>query len=161
MTDYIKTLYQHVPVLDTGARGSTVTFAQKELGDVSLSWENEAYLVLDEFGADNYDVVIPSESILAEPPVAVVDKNAEAHGTTELAHEYLAYLYSAEGQTIAAANHYRPSKPDIVADKALLDAFPKIDLTSIDDPLFGGWKTAQPKHFGDGGIFDQIYAPQG
>ncbi|MEO6012081.1 MAG: sulfate ABC transporter substrate-binding protein [Devosia sp.] len=159
--DFIKQLYSHVPVLDTGARGSTVTFAQKELGDVLLAWENEAYLVLSEFGADNFDIVYPPSSILAEPPVAIVDKNVEAHGTADLAKEYLAYLYSAEGQTIAAKNHYRPSKPDLVTDKALLDSFPKIDLISIDDPLFGGWKTAQPKHFGDGGIFDQIYTPQG
>jgi len=159
--DFIKSLYSHVPVLDTGARGSTVTFAQKELGDVLLAWENEAYLVLDEFGADNFDIVYPPSSILAEPPVAIVDKNVEEHGTADLAKEYLSYLYSPEGQTIAAANHYRPSKPDLVSDKALLDSFPKIDLISIDDPLFGGWKTAQPKHFGDGGIFDQIYTPQG
>ncbi|MEQ1771217.1 MAG: sulfate ABC transporter substrate-binding protein [Devosia sp.] len=159
--DFIKSLYSHVPVLDTGARGSTVTFAQKELGDVLLAWENEAYLVLAEFGADNFDIVYPPSSILAEPPVAIVDKNVEAHGTADLAKAYLEYLYSPEGQTIAAANHYRPAKPDLVSDKALLDAFPKIDLISIDDPLFGGWKTAQPKHFGDGGIFDQIYTPQG
>jgi len=159
--DFIGQLYGHVPVLDTGARGSTVTFAQKELGDVLLAWENEAYLVLDEFGADNFDIVYPPSSILAEPPVAIVDKNAEAHGTTALATEYLSYLYSAEGQTIAAAHHYRPSKPELVTDKALLDAFPAIQLISIDDPLFGGWKTAQPKHFGEGGIFDKIYSPQG
>jgi sulfate/thiosulfate transport system substrate-binding protein len=159
--EFIKNLYAHVPVLDTGARGSTVTFAQKELGDVLLAWENEAFLVLDEFGADNFDVVYPPSSILAEPPVAIVDKNAEAHGTVDLAKAYIEYLYSAEGQTLAAANHYRPSQPDLVTDKALVDAFPKIDLISIDDPLFGGWKTAQPKHFGDGGIFDQIYTPQG
>ena len=157
--EFIKALYQHVPVLDTGARGSTVTFAQKELGDVLIAWENEAFLVQDEFGADNFDIVIPPSSILAEPPVAVVAKNAEAHGTTEVAKAYLEYLYSEEGQTIAAKNHYRPSKPELVADKALVDAFPKINLISIDDPLFGGWKTAQPKHFGDGGIFDQIYVP--
>jgi sulfate/thiosulfate-binding protein len=158
--EFIKTLYSHVPVLDTGARGSTVTFAQKELGDVLLAWENEAFLVLDEFGADNFDVVYPPSSILAEPPVAIVDKNVEAHGTADLAKAYIEYLYSAEGQAIAAANHYRPSKPDLVADPALVAAFPKIDLISIDDPLFGGWKTAQPKHFGDGGIFDQVYTPQ-
>jgi sulfate transport system substrate-binding protein len=158
--EFIKALYGHVPVLDTGARGSTVTFAQKELGDVLLAWENEAYLVLDEFGADNFDVVYPPSSILAEPPVAIVDKNVEAHGTADLAKAYIDYLYSAEGQTIAAANHYRPSKPELVTDAALVAAFPKIDLISIDDPLFGGWKTAQPKHFGDGGIFDQIYTPQ-
>lgn len=158
--EFIKALYGHVPVLDTGARGSTVTFAQKELGDVLLAWENEAYLVLDEFGADNFDVVYPPSSILAEPPVAIVDKNVEAHGTADLAKAYIEYLYSAEGQTIAATNHYRPSKPELVTDAALVAAFPKIDLISIDDPLFGGWKTAQPKHFGDGGIFDQIYTPQ-
>lgn len=158
--DFVKTLYAHVPVLDTGARGSTVTFAQKELGDVLLAWENEAYLVLDEFGADNFDIVTPPSSILAEPPVAIVDKNAEAHGTTELAKAYLDYLYSAEGQTIAARNHYRPSQPDLVTDQALVTAFPKIDLVTIDDPIFGGWKEAQPKHFGDGGIFDKLYTPQ-
>jgi sulfate transport system substrate-binding protein len=117
--------------------------------------------VLDEFGADNFDVVYPPSSILAEPPVTVVDKNAEAHGTTELAKAYLEYLYSPEGQTLAARHHYRPFDPSIVTDQALVEAFPKIDLISIDDPLFGGWKTAQPKHFGDGGIFDQIYSPQG
>ena len=159
--EYVKNLYAHVPVLDTGARGSTVTFAQKELGDVLLAWENEAFLVLDEFGADNFDVVYPPSSILAEPPVTVVDKNAEAHGTTELAKAYLEYLYSPEGQTIAAKNHYRPSDPAAVTDPTLVEAFPKIELISIDDPLFGGWATAQPKHFGDGGIFDQIYTPQG
>jgi sulfate/thiosulfate transport system substrate-binding protein len=159
--DFITQLYSHVPVLDTGARGSTVTFAQKELGDVLLAWENEAFLVLEEFGSDYFDVVYPSLSVLAEPPVTIVDKNAEAHGTADLAKAYLDYLYSPEGQTLAAKHHYRPSNPDAVTDKALLDAFPKIDLISIDDPLFGGWATAQPKHFGDGGIFDQVYSPQG
>jgi sulfate transport system substrate-binding protein len=158
--DFIRALYQHVPVLGTGARDSTVTFAQKELGDVLLAWENEAYLVLDEFGADNYDIVYPPSSILAEPPVAVVTGNAEAHGVADVARAYLEWLYSPEGQTIAARHHYRPSKPETVTDQALLANFPKLDLISIDDPLFGGWATAQPKHFGDGGIFDQIYAPQ-
>jgi len=157
--DFIKQVYQHVPVLGTGARDSTVTFAQKGLGDVYLAWENEAYLVLQEFGADNFDIVYPKSSIKAEPPVAVVSKNAEAHGTTDLAKAYLDYLYSPEAQTLEAKNHYRPSNPDSVTDKALLDAFPKIDLVSIDDPEFGGWATVQPKHFGDGGIFDQIYTP--
>jgi sulfate transport system substrate-binding protein len=157
--DFIKQLYSHVPVLDTGARGSTVTFAQKELGDVLLAWENEAFLVLEEFGADYFDIVYPPSSILAEPPVTVVDKNAEAHGTTDVAKAYLDYLYSAEGQTLAAKHHYRPFDPSIVTDQSLVEAFPKIDLISIDDPLFGGWKTVQPKHFGDGGIFDQIYTP--
>ncbi|MBK8084582.1 MAG: sulfate ABC transporter substrate-binding protein [Devosia sp.] len=157
--DFIKALYGNVPVLDTGARGSTVTFAQKELGDVLLAWENEAFLVLDEFGAGDFDIVYPSSSILAEPPVAIVDKNVEARGTAAVAKAYLDYLYSPEGQTLAAANHYRPSDPAGVTDPALIAAFPAIDLISIDDPLFGGWKTAQPKHFGDGGIFDQIYTP--
>jgi sulfate transport system substrate-binding protein len=157
--DYIKALYGHVPVLDTGARGSTVTFAQKELGDVLLAWENEAYLVLQEFGADNFDIVSPPQSILAEPPVAVVAANAQAHGTADVAKAYLEYLYSEEGQTIAAKNHYRPSKPELVADKSLIDAFPKLDLVTIDDPIFGGWAKAQPTHFGEGGIFDQIYVP--
>jgi sulfate/thiosulfate-binding protein len=155
--DYVKQLYLHVPVLGTGARDSTVTFAQKGLGDVLLAWENEAYLVLDEFGADNFDIVYPPSSILAEPPVAVVEKNAEAHGTTEVAKAYLEYLYSPEGQTIEAKHHYRPSKPETVTDQALLQSFPKLDLISIDDPLFGGWAKAQPTHFGDGGTFDQIY----
>ena len=158
--DYIGRLYRNVPVLDTGARGATVTFAQKELGDVLLAWENEAWLVLDEFGAENFDIVTPPTSVLAEPPVTVVDKNAEAKGTVEVATAYLQYLYSAEGQTIAARNHYRPSRPELVEDKALLQGFPEIKLVSIDDPLFGGWAAVQPRHFGDGGIFDQIYTPQ-
>jgi sulfate/thiosulfate-binding protein len=158
-TAFMKTLYQHVPVLDSGARGSTVTFAQKELGDVLIAWENEAYLALDEFGADNFDIVVPPQSMLAEPPVAVVDTNADAHRTRAVSEEYLKYLYSAEGQTIAAKNHYRPSEPDLVTDKSLIDAFPKLKLVSIDDPIFGGWAKVQPYHFGDGGIFDQIYKP--
>jgi sulfate transport system substrate-binding protein len=157
--DFVKQVYAHVPVLGTGARDSTVTFAQKGLGDVYLSWENEAYLVLDEFGADNFDIVYPPTSILAEPPVAVVTKNAEAHGTTDLAKAYLDYLYSPEGQTIAAKHHYRPSKPETVTDQSLLASFPKLDLVTIDDPEFGGWAKAQPTHFGDGGTFDQIYTP--
>jgi len=156
---YVRALYSHAPVLDTGARGATVTFAQKELGDVLIAWENEAHLVLDEFGADSFEIVAPSLSILAEPPVAVVEANAARRGNTELARAYLEYLYSPEGQTLAARHHYRPSRPDLVEDKSLLEGFPEIELISIDDPLFGGWKTVQPKHFGDGGIFDQIYVP--
>jgi len=159
IAEYVKALYQHTPVLDTGARGSTVTFAQKELGDVLLAWENEAHLVLDEFGADSFKIVFPTLSILAEPPVAVVQANAADHGNAELAKAYLEYLYTAEGQTLAAKHHYRPSRPDLVEDKTLLEGFPAIELISIDDPLFGGWATVQPKHFGDGGIFDQIYVP--
>jgi sulfate transport system substrate-binding protein len=156
--EYISTLFTHVPVLDTGARGSTVTFAEKGLGDVLLAWENEAYLALDEFGDGNFDVVYPPTSILAEPPVAVVDANVDAKGTRKVAEAYLNYLYSAEGQTIAAKHHYRPSKPDLVPP-AELDKIPEIKLITIDDPLFGGWAKAQPYHFGDGGIFDQIYKP--
>ncbi|MCX8572672.1 sulfate ABC transporter substrate-binding protein [Aminobacter sp. MET-1] len=155
---YIGNLYAHVPVLDTGARGSTVTFAQRGLGDVLLAWENEAYLALDEFGADQFDIVIPPSSILAEPPVAVVDANVDAKGSRKVAEAYLSYLYSAEGQTIAAKHHYRPSKPDLVP-AADLQKLPELKLVSIDDPIFGGWAKAQPYHFGDGGIFDQIYKP--
>jgi len=158
-TDYIKALYQHVPVLDSGARGSTVTFTQKQIGDVELAWENDAILAQQQIGADQLDIVYPSISVLAEPPVALVDKNVDAHGTRAVATEYLNYLYSADGQTIAAQNHYRPINPDLVTDKTLLNAFPKIALVSIDDPIFGGWAKAQPYHFGDGGIFDQIYKP--
>jgi sulfate/thiosulfate-binding protein len=157
--DYITQLYKHVPVLDSGARGSTVTFTQKQIGDVELAWENDADLAVQQFGADQLDIVYPPQSILAEPPVALVDKNVDAHGTREVATEYLNYLYSPEGQTIAAQNHYRPINPDAVTDKTLLDAFPKVDLVTIDDPIFGGWAKAQPYHFGDGGIFDQIYKP--
>ncbi len=155
---FIANLYAHVPVLDTGARGSTVTFAERELGDVLLAWENEAYLALDEFGADKFDIVIPPTSILAEPPVAIVDANVDAKGTRKVAEAYLNYLYSAEGQTIIAKNHYRPAKRDLVPAEDLA-ALPDIKLVTIDDPLFGGWKKAQPYHFGDGGIFDQVYKP--
>ncbi|RWL21747.1 MULTISPECIES: sulfate ABC transporter substrate-binding protein [Mesorhizobium] len=156
--EFVGNLYAHVPVLDTGARGATVTFAQKGLGDVLLAWENEAYLALDEFGADNFDIVYPPTSILAEPPVAVVDANVDAKGTRKVAEAYLSYLYSKEGQTLIAKNHYRPSKPDLVPAEDLAK-LPEIKLITIDDPLFGGWKKAQPYHFGDGGIFDQIYKP--
>ncbi|SFT83442.1 sulfate ABC transporter substrate-binding protein [Mesorhizobium sp. YR577] len=157
--DYIATLFsKHVPILDTGARGSTVTFAERDQGDVLLAWENEAYLALDEFGADKFDIVFPPSSILAEPPVAVVDGNVDAKGTRKVAQAYLEYLYSEEGQRIAAKHHYRPSKPDLVpADE--LQKLPELKLVTIDDPIFGGWKKAQPEHFGDGGIFDQLYKP--
>ena len=155
---YVGSLYKHVPVLDTGARGSTTTFAQREIGDVLLAWENEAYLALDEFGADKFDVVIPPQSILAEPPVAVVDGNVDAKGTRKVAEAYLNFLYTAEGQKLALKHHYRPSLPDLV-DPAELAKLPKLKLVSIDDPLFGGWAKAQPYHFDDGGVFDQIYKP--
>ncbi|MER8523856.1 sulfate ABC transporter substrate-binding protein [Mesorhizobium sp. M1076] len=156
--EFVGNLYSHVPVLDTGARGSTVTFAQKGLGDVLIAWENEAYLALDEFGADQFEIVIPPTSILAEPPVAVVDANVDAKGTRKVAEAYLGYLYSKEGQTIIAKNHYRPAKPDLVPAEDLAK-LPEIKRISIDDPIFGGWMKAQPYHFGDGGIFDQIYKP--
>ncbi|BBD38829.1 sulfate transporter subunit [Aminobacter sp. Y103A] len=156
--EFVGNLYAHVPILDTGARGSTVTFAEREQGDVLLAWENEAYLALDEFGAEKFDIVFPPQSILAEPPVAVVDANVDAKGTRKVAEAYLNYLYSAEGQTIAAKHHYRPSKPELVP-AGDLQKLPDLKLVSIDDPIFGGWKKAQPYHFGDGGIFDQIYKP--
>lgn len=156
--EYIANLFAHVPILDTGARGSTVTFAEREQGDVLLAWENEAYLALDEFGAEKFDIVFPPQSILAEPPVAVVDANVDAKGSRKVAEAYLSYLYSAEGQTIAAKHHYRPSKPELVP-AADLQQQHKLKLVSIDDPIFGGWAKAQPYHFGDGGIFDQIYKP--
>ncbi|MBC2884179.1 sulfate ABC transporter substrate-binding protein [Ochrobactrum sp. CM-21-5] len=156
--DYIAELFRHVPVLDTGARGATTTFVQRQLGDVLLAWENEAYLSVAEFGEDAFDIVVPPQSILAEPPVTVVDGNAEANGTTKLAQAYLEYLYSPEGQAIAARHFYRPSKPDVIpADKQR--KFPELTLVTIDDPIFGGWARAQPYHFGDGGTFDQIYKP--
>jgi sulfate/thiosulfate-binding protein len=157
--EFVGNLYAHVPVLDSGARGSTVTFAEREQGDVLLAWENEAYLALDEFGADNFDIVYPPSSILAEPPVAIVDANVDAKGTRKAAEAYLAYLYSPEAQTIIAKNHYRPYKADLVASKDDLAWQKEIKLVTIDDPIFGGWAKAQPYHFGDGGIFDQIYKP--
>lgn len=153
---YIAALLKNVPVLDTGARGSTVTFAQRGLGDVLLAWENEAFLAGEEFGADKFDIVVPSLSINAEPPVALVDGNVDAKGTRRQAQDYLEYLYSPEGQTLAAKFYYRPFKPEL-ANPADVARFPKLELVSIDDPLFGGWKKAQPEHFGDGGTFDQLY----
>jgi sulfate transport system substrate-binding protein len=151
---FVTRLYKNVPVLDSGARGSTTTFAQRGLGDVLLSWENEAHLALKEFGADKFEIVYPSESILAEPPVAVVDKIATKHGTTEVAKAYLNYLYTDEGQEIAARNFYRPRNEKVAAKYAT--SFPKLTLFTIDQ-VFGGWQKAQAKHFADGGVFDQIY----
>ena len=155
---YIGELYKRAPVLDTGARGSLTTFAQREIGDVLLAWENEAYLAGAEFGADAFDIVVPPISILAEPPVAVVDANVDAKGTRKQAEAYLEYLYSDEGQNIAAKHFYRPSNRDVVKPD-LLKQLPDIKLVTVDDPLFGGWAKAQPEHFGDGGVFDQIYKP--
>lgn len=156
--EYIAELFKRAPVLDTGARGSLTTFAQRQIGDVLLAWENEAALAGAEFGADSFDIVVPPSSILAEPPVAVVDANVDAKGTRKVAEAYLTYLYSDEGQQIAAKHYYRPSNPDVVPAETL-QKLPKLDLVSIDDPIFGGWAKAQPYHFGDGGIFDQIYKP--
>ncbi|MEF2966311.1 sulfate ABC transporter substrate-binding protein [Paenibacillus sp. M1] len=154
--EFVKELFQHVPVLDSGARGATTTFVERGLGDVLLAWENEAWLSVKELGPDKFDIVYPSESILAEPPVAVVDKNVDKRGTREVAEAYLQYLYSEEGQTIAAENYYRPTL-DSVKEK-FADQFPDIKLYTIDE-VFGGWAEAQPKHFNDGGIFNQIYTP--
>jgi len=156
--EYIANLYRNVPVLDTGARGSTTTFAQREIGDVLITWENEAYLVLQEFGADKFKVVTPASSILAEPPVALVDGNVDAKGTRKVAEAYLQFLYGPEGQKLAAKNHYRPVSPDL-ADPADLKQFKDIKLVTINDPIFGGWKKAQETHFADGGLFDQLYKP--
>ncbi|HEY1709829.1 MAG TPA: sulfate ABC transporter substrate-binding protein [Rhizomicrobium sp.] len=153
---FVQKLYSHVPVLDTGARGSTTTFTERGIGDVLLSWENEAYLALDELGRDKYQIVYPTVSILAEPPVAVVEKNAERHGTTKVAEAYLQFLYSKDGQEIAAKNYYRPRDPAVAA--AYAGKFPKLSMMTIED--FGGWDKAQKTHFADGGVFDQIYKPQ-
>ncbi|WP_108395832.1 sulfate ABC transporter substrate-binding protein [Devosia submarina] len=153
--EYITALYKHVPVLDTGARGSTTTFVQRGIGDVLLAWENEAYLALEELGPDAFDIVTPSVSILAEPSVALVVGNAEKKGNTDAARAYLEYLYSDEGQAIAAANYYRPFKPEAAAAEDIA-RFGEVNLVTIAD--FGGWREAQPKFFGDGGIFDQIYS---
>lgn len=156
--EYVKELFKHVPILDTGARGSTITFVNNGQGDVLLAWENEAFLALKEDGgADKFEIVVPSLSILAEPPVALVDKNAEKKGNTQIAEAYLQHLYSPAGQEIAAKNFYRPRDPAVAAKYA--QQFPKLDLLTIDKD-FGGWKTAQPKFFNDGGIFDQIYQAQ-
>ena len=155
--DYVKDLYKHVPVLDTGARGSTITFVNNNIGDVLLAWENEAFLAKKEQGGENFEIVVPSLSILAEPPVAVVDKTVDKKGTRKVAEEYLKYLYSEEGQRIAAQNFYRPRNAKVAAEFA--NQFPKLDLVTIDKD-FGGWKVAQPKFFNDGGIFDKIYQAQ-
>jgi len=154
--EFVAELYRHVPVLDSGARGATTTFAQREIGDVLLAWENEAFLALKEFGADKFELVAPPISILAEPPVAVVDKVADRHGTRKVAEAYLKYLYSAEGQEIAAKNFLRP-RLEAVAKK-YAGRFPRIKLFTIEE-AFGGWTRAQAAHFADGGVFDQIYAP--
>jgi sulfate/thiosulfate transport system substrate-binding protein len=152
--DFIKALYRNTPVLDTGARGSTTTFVQRGIGDVLVAWENEAFLTLEEFGADKFEIVAPSLSILAEPPVAVVDKVVDKKGTRTVAEAYLQFLYSDAGQDLIGKHHYRPVGAKAVAKYAA--KYPKIQLVTIAD--FGGWAKAQPTHFGEGGVFDQIYA---
>jgi sulfate/thiosulfate-binding protein len=154
---YITDLYKNVPVLDTGARGSTTTFAQRGLGDVLISWESDAFLALDEFGADKFEIIVPSISINAETPVALVDENAKAKGNEKVAQAYLEFLYTPAAQKIAAHEHYRPSDPSS-ADPADLAKFPKLELVNIDE-AFGGWAKAQETHFADGGIFDLLYKP--
>ncbi len=155
--DFMARLFHNVPVLDTGARGSTTTFVNRGIGDVLIAWENEAYLALSEPSGKDFELVIPSISILAEPPVAVVDKNVDRHGTREAAEAYLQFLYSARGQQLAVRNFFRPSRPDLVpaADLAI---FKPVSTVNIDN-AFGGWKKAQAAHFADSALFDQIYRP--
>lgn len=153
--EFVGQLLKHVPVLDSGARGSTNTFVQRGIGDVLLAWENEAFLSINELGPDKFEIVVPSISILAEPPVTVVDGVADKRGTTRVAQAYLEYLYSPVGQKIAAKHYYRPSAPEH-ADPADVARFPEVKLVTIDD--LGGWQAAQKKHFADGGVFDQLYA---
>ena len=150
--EYVRKLFKNVPVLDTGARGSTTTFVQREIGDVLLAWENEAFLSIKELGPDKVQIVVPSLSILAEPPVTVVDKVVLRRGTREVAEEYLKYLYSPQSQELIARHYYRPINEQVAAKYA--KQFPKLNLVTIQD--FGGWATAQKVHFSDGGVFDQI-----
>jgi sulfate adenylyltransferase subunit 1/sulfate transport system substrate-binding protein len=152
--DLVKAIYKNAPVLDTGARGSTITFAQRGLGDVLIAWENEAFLASEEFGKNKFEIVVPPVSILAEPPVAVVDGNVDAKGTRKVAEAYLQFLYSPPAQAIIAKSYYRPAHPEF-ADKNDLKRLPKIDLFTVDQ-VFGGWAKAQKTHFADGGVFDDI-----
>lgn len=156
--NFVKQLYANVPVLDSGARGATTTFVERGIGDVLLAWENEAFLAKQELGEGAFDIVTPSISILAEPPVAVVDANAKRHGTEKLARAYLDYLYTPEAQEIIAQNHYRPIDEAVAAKHK--GEFPTVSLVTIDRE-FGGWKKAQQRFFADGGVFDQIYTPNG
>lgn len=155
---FVAEIYKHVPVLDSGARGSTITFVQRGIGDVLLAWENEAYLSLYKLGPNEFEIIMPSISILAEPSVAVVDKVVEKHKTKEIAQAYLEYLYTQAGQELAAKYYYRPSRKDMVSKKELLKPFKDVELFSV-DTVFGGWTKAQKEHFDDGGIFDQMYNP--
>ncbi len=157
--NFIQKLFANVPVLDTGARGATTTFAQRGIGDVLLAWENEAFLALDELGADKFEIVVPSLSIKAEPPVAVVDKVVDAKGTRKAAEAYVNFLYTPEAQKLIAHHYYRPSDPKS-ADPKDLARFVDVKLVTIDDPLFGGWAAVQAKHFAEGGVFDQLYKPK-
>jgi sulfate/thiosulfate-binding protein len=153
---FVSALYKNVPVLDSGARGATTTFAQRDIGDVLISWENEAFLALKEFGPDKFEIVTPSVSILAEPPVTIVDKVVKRHGTQAVAQAYLDFLYTEAGQDIIGRNFYRPRSEKAAAKYA--GTFPKVTLFTIDE-VFGGWQKAQKEHFNDGGVFDQIYKP--
>ncbi|MFC0472663.1 sulfate ABC transporter substrate-binding protein [Halalkalibacter kiskunsagensis] len=154
--EFITKIFQNVPVLDSGARGSTTTFVERKIGDVFLSWENEAFLALHELGEDEFEIIVPSISILAEPPVTVVDEVVDRKGTREVAEAYLDFLYTEEAQELAAKHYYRPRSEKVLADYA--EFFPEVNLFTIDE-VFGGWQAAQEKHFNDGGIFDQIYQP--
>jgi sulfate/thiosulfate transport system substrate-binding protein len=156
VVDFIGRLFRNVPILDTGARGSTTTFVNRRIGDVLLAWENEAHLALAGPGGDQFEIVIPSLSVLAEPPVAVVDRNVDAKGTRAVAQAYLEHLYTDEGQQLAAKHHYRPSRPEAV-DAAVLAKFPQVELVGIQH--FGGWTKVQADHFADGAVFDQIFQP--
>ncbi len=154
--DFVSRLYKNVPVLDSGARGATDTFVQRGIGDVLIAWENEALLAVKEFGADKFEIVAPSESILAEPPVSLVDKVVDKRGTRQVAQAYLEFLYSEQGQEIAARNYYRPRLQSVAAKYAR--QFPKLKLFTVNE-VFGGWQKAQKAHFADGAMFDQIYQP--
>ena len=153
---YVAELFKHVPVLDTGSRGATITFAQRRQGDVLIAWENEAFLASHEMSRENLEIIVPSISILAEPTVALVDANVDKHGTRKLAEAYLTFLYSPEGQELAAKHYFRPRLAKVAAQYT--ERFPTLDLVTIDHD-FGGWGAAQAKHFADGGTFDQIYKP--
>lgn len=155
--EFMGKLYKNVPVLDTGARASTNTFVQRRMGDVLLAWENEALLVTERLFPGEFEIVVPSVSILAEPPVAVVDKVVDKRGTRAVATAYLEYLYTETGQELIAKHYYRPRLPAVAAK--YVSRFPQVKLITIDDPVFGGWQKAQAKHFADGGIFDQVFRP--
>ena len=155
--EFITALYKNVPVLDSGARGSTTTFVERGIGDVFISWENEAFLAVKELGPEKFEIVIPSASILAEPPITIVDKVVDRRGTRAVAQAYLEQLYTPEGQEIAAKHYYRPRRTETL--KKYAGKFPQVKLFTIDD-VFGGWKNAQKPHFDDGGVFDQIYQPK-